>query len=340
MINFTGPTATGPSHTGQPEVLSVDDLVVDYGGGRHAVRAVDGVSLRVTAGETVAVVGESGCGKSSLARSILGLHQPSAGTVCLTGREVAPGLRRRTSAQRAAAQLVFQDPYSALDPRFTVAEVIAEPLRLHRRYSAPRVAELMRDVGLADDLADRRPEQLSGGQRQRVGIARALALQPSLLILDEPVSALDVSIQAQVLNLLAELQQEHDLGYLFISHDLGVVRRISDRVIVMYLGRVVESGPVDEVFGRPQHPYTRALLAAVPRVGRRRQLQRRLLHGELDSSGIGNGCPFAPRCPDALPDCRLTEPPLRSAAPLPPGKAALGPHQASCVHAWSGDQAA
>jgi ABC-type glutathione transport system ATPase component len=232
------------------------------------------VSLRVGRGETVAVVGESGCGKSSLARAILGIHAASSGTVALGGAPVAAALGRRDATQRERAQIVFQDPYSALDPRMTVADIVAEPLRVRRSYRPDRVSRLLADVGLDESFARRLPSQLSGGQRQRVGIARALALQPALLVLDEPVSALDVSIQAQVLGLLDGLQREHGLGYLFISHDLGVVRNIADRVVVMQAGRIVEEATADEIFSNPRHPYTRTLLDAVPRIegGRRSPL--------------------------------------------------------------------
>ncbi|GAA4783872.1 ABC transporter ATP-binding protein [Microbacterium gilvum] len=251
------------------DALVVSDLVVEYPAPRRGappVRAVDGVSLRVGRGETVAIVGESGCGKSSLARAVLGIHAGTSGTVALGGHRVAPALARRNAGERERAQIVFQDPYSALDPRMTVAEIVAEPLRIRRVHSRERVLGLLADVGLDESFAGRLPGALSGGQRQRVGIARALALRPGLLVLDEPVSALDVSIQAQVLDLLDDLQRAHGLGYLFISHDLGVVRNIADRVVVMQGGRVVEEAPADEIFRSPRHPYTRTLLDAVPRL--------------------------------------------------------------------------
>ncbi|GAA1725001.1 ABC transporter ATP-binding protein [Microbacterium paludicola] len=256
-----------------PLALRADGIVVEYRSGpRPPVRAVDDVSVHVAAGETVAVVGESGCGKSSLARAILGIQRPTSGAVALGGHAVAPALSGRTAVERGRAQIVFQDPYSALDPRMTVGDIVAEPLRIGHRLRPGAVAELLADVGLGEEFAQRLPGRLSGGQRQRVGIARALALRPSLLVLDEPVSALDVSIQAQVLELLARLQAEHGLGYLFISHDLGVVRSIADRVIVMQAGRIVEQGDAAQVFAAPEHPYTRTLLDAVPRLdGARRR---------------------------------------------------------------------
>jgi len=253
---------------GEADALVADKIVVEYriSGRPTPVRAVDGVSLRIAAGETVAVVGESGCGKSSLAKAVLGIQSATEGSVVVGGVAVRPELRGRTAAQRELAQIVFQDPYSALDPRLTVHDLVAEPLRIRRAYDRRKVADLLADVGLDESFAKRLPAQLSGGQRQRVGIARALALRPRLLVLDEPVSALDVSIQAQVLSLLDTLQREHGLGYLFISHDLGVVRSIADRVIVMQSGRVVEEAPTAQIFSDPQHPFTRQLLAAVPRL--------------------------------------------------------------------------
>lgn len=247
--------------------LDVRDLVVEYSGRRkRPVRAVDGVSLSIRAGETLAVVGESGCGKSSLLRAILGLTPATGGTVEIGGTAAAPSISGRTAAERARAQIVFQDPSSALDPRVSVGRTVAEPLRIRRAYSRARVRELLDGVGLDASFDDRLPRRLSGGQRQRVGIARALALDPALVLLDEPVSALDVSIQAQVLDLLRDLQHEHRLAYLFVSHDLGVVRGIADRVVVMQAGRIVEEGPTETVFTDPQHPYTRTLLDAIPRI--------------------------------------------------------------------------
>ncbi|WP_029150211.1 dipeptide ABC transporter ATP-binding protein [Microbacterium indicum] len=247
--------------------LDAQNIVVEYAvPGQEPVRAVDDVSVQVRPGETVAIVGESGCGKSSLARAILGIQRATSGVVRLGDEEVPASLAARSAAQREGAQLVFQDPYSALDPRLTVGEIVAEPLRIRRSYRRDRVEDLLADVGLDAAFASRLPGELSGGQRQRVGIARALALRPKLLILDEPVSALDVSIQAQVLELLDDLQRRHALGYLFISHDLGVVRNVADRVVVMQEGRVVEEAPAAEVFSAPRHPYTRVLLDAVPRI--------------------------------------------------------------------------
>jgi peptide/nickel transport system ATP-binding protein len=222
------------------------------------------VSLRIRAGETVAVVGESGCGKSSLLRAILGLTPASAGTIRFEGRTASPDIAGRSAELRSRAQVVFQDPSSALDPRMSVARSVGEPLRIRRGYSAARVRTLLDGVGLDRSFDDRLPTRLSGGQRQRVGIARALALDPAIVLLDEPVSALDVSIQAQVLDLLGALQRDQRLAYLFVSHDLGVVRGIADRVVVMQSGRIVEEGPTESVFAAPRHPYTRTLLDAIP----------------------------------------------------------------------------
>ena len=253
---------------GEPDALVADGVVVEYRvhGRRQPVRAVDGVSLRIAAGETVAVVGESGCGKSSLAKAVLGVQPAAAGSIELGGVAVHSELAARSAAERERAQIVFQDPYSALDPRLTVHDLVAEPLRIRHAYDRGTVTRLLADVGLDEQHGARLPAQLSGGQRQRVGIARALALRPRLLVLDEPVSALDVSIQAQVLELLDALQREHGLGYLFISHDLGVVRSIADRVVVMQEGRIVEEASTAEIFTSPKHPFTRQLLDAVPRL--------------------------------------------------------------------------
>lgn len=263
----SAPARTRVASPDAETALEVTDLVVAYPGRRgESVRAVDGVSLRVAAGETLAVVGESGCGKSSLLRAILGLTPATSGTIALAGTEMSPSISGRTGADRARAQIVFQDPSSALDPRLSIARTVAEPLRVRRAFSAARVRSLLDAVGLDASFDQRLPRRLSGGQRQRVGIARALALDPALVLLDEPVSALDVSIQAQVLDLLRELQREHRLAYLFVSHDLGVVRGIADRVVVMQAGRIVEEGPTEAVFTDPQHPYTRTLLDAIPRL--------------------------------------------------------------------------
>jgi ABC-type oligopeptide transport system ATPase subunit len=247
-----------------PDLLTIEDLVVDYG--RSDKNAVDGVSLAVRAGETVGLVGESGSGKSSIARAVLGLS-PYRGSIRFQGQELSAATAAQWRTTRSRLQMIFQDPYSTLDPRMRIGAQIAEPFVVHgvgtRVENAAKVASLLERVGLDPAMARRYPHEFSGGQRQRIAIARAIALHPTLIVCDEPTSALDVSVQAQVLSLLEELQREQNIAYLFIAHNLGVVRRISDRVAVMHLGRIVETGPTDEVFGNPQHAYTRALLDAV-----------------------------------------------------------------------------
>ncbi|GAA3029235.1 ATP-binding cassette domain-containing protein [Microbacterium dextranolyticum] len=250
-------------------VLQIDDLHVRFTRRtgwrtRHVVDAVDGVSLTLHRGETLGLVGESGCGKSTLVRTVFGLNTPASGDIRILGHRIddLPPLQRRRLRNRV--QLVFQDPYSSLDPRLSVHDIVAEPLTIVGRYSKDRVVELLESVGIGAESLRRTPAQFSGGQRQRIGIARALALEPEVLVLDEPVSALDVSVQAQVINLLQDLQREHSLSYLFIAHDLSVVRHLSTRVAVMRQGRIVEIGERDQIFDRPQHDYTRTLLAAIP----------------------------------------------------------------------------
>lgn len=279
--------------------------------GTDRLAAVKDVSLEIHTGETLGLVGESGCGKSTLGRVILGLHRATSGQIDLKGRNLLTMSPAQTRAVRREMQVVFQDPYASLDPRMSIAEIVAEPLRINGRYDASRVLQLLQQVGLTADAAQRRPSEFSGGQRQRIAIARALALKPDLLILDEAVSALDVSIQAQIVNLLKDLQQELGLSYLFISHDLSVVRHISDRVAVMYLGRIVETGPRDEIFRAPAHPYTRALLAAVPSASSRGRLGRVILEGDLPNPlNPPSGCPFRTRCYKAQSLCATDEPPL------------------------------
>ncbi|HCX84780.1 MAG TPA: peptide ABC transporter ATP-binding protein [Micrococcales bacterium] len=299
------------------EVLRVEDLVVRFGvrtpHGRRTLSAVDGVSLTVARGETLGLVGESGCGKSTLVRTIFGINRPAAGRVEVLGYELDRLSPRRRRAVRNRMQLVFQDPYSSLDPRMTAHDIVAEPLRIVGRYDRDRVVELFESVGLSTDYLQRRPGAFSGGQRQRLGIARALALEPDVLVLDEPVSALDVSVQAQVINVLQDLQERLGLAYLFIAHDLSVVRHISDRVAVMYLGRIVETGPADAVFAHPVHPYTRALLSAAPVPDPRVRGGRVVLQGELpDPTDRPSGCPFRTRCPIARAECSRTTPALES----------------------------
>jgi oligopeptide transport system ATP-binding protein len=298
-------------------LLKAQGLVKHFSTGRTSapVRAVDGIDLTLNAGETLALVGESGSGKSTTGRLLLRLIEPSAGTVALDGRDILALKPAELRAVRRALQIVFQDPYSSLNPRMTVGAMLAEPLRLHGlahgRDVGSRVEALLDQVGLRPEHARRFPHEFSGGQRQRIGIARALAAEPRVIICDEPVSALDVSIQAQIVNLLQALQQRRGLAYLFIAHDLAVVRHIADRVAVMYLGRIVETAPVAALFAAPRHPYTRALLSAVPVPDPAARPVRATLAGEPPSPiDVPTGCRFHPRCPYAVERCRREDPML------------------------------
>ncbi|HEU5039546.1 MAG TPA: oligopeptide/dipeptide ABC transporter ATP-binding protein [Gemmatimonadales bacterium] len=317
-------------------MLQVRDLVKHYaaprlfGRAERPVRAVDGVSFDVARGETLALVGESGCGKSSVGRTVLRLQEPTSGSASFEGADLFALDRKALRALRRRMQIIFQDPYSSLNPRMTVGAAIAEGIEIHRLAQGAevgrRVAALLAEVGLDPGYARRYPHEFSGGQRQRIGIARALAVEPAFIVCDEPVSALDVSVQAQVLNLLGDLQRERGLAYLFIAHDLAVVRQIAQRVAVMYLGRIVEEGPTESLLGAPRHPYTVALLSAVPEPDPGQRRSRIVLGGDPPSpSDPPPGCPFHTRCFHPARDerCRTERPSLR----------VVGPTRAACHYA-------
>jgi oligopeptide transport system ATP-binding protein len=309
---------TADTSTDSP-VLSVQNLVKHFpvrsGFLRRSqarVYAVDGVSFELRRGHTLGLVGESGCGKSTVARAVVRLYEPDSGSVHLEGRDVLAMDYAALKAARARMQLVFQDPYASLNPRMSIGRILEEPLYLHDVGDAAsrrrKVSELLDSVGMRPDTADRYPHELSGGQRQRIGIARAIALEPSVVICDEPVSALDVSIQSQVLNLLRELQQRLSLSYLFISHDLAVVRYICDQVAVMYLGRIVEMASTQELFDAPRHPYTRALLASLPLADPHKRGHIVPLEGDVPSPrNPPPGCHFHTRCPHVVPRCKVED---------------------------------
>lgn len=315
-------------------LLEAEGLSVRFGvsagmfAARRYVRAVSEVDLALLPGETLALVGESGSGKTTFARALLGLVGHSAGTIRFEGTDTSTMTRRETQAMRRVVQMVFQDPFGSLDPRLPVADIIAEPLRIHdigsRAEHRERVAELLGLVGLPGDAANRYPHQFSGGQRQRIAIARALAPRPRVIIADEPLSALDVSIQSQILNLMDELRERVGISYLLISHDLAAVHHLADRVAAMYLGRVVEVAGREALFARPAHPYTRALLDSVPRIGAGRRVPGRALQGDIPSPmAPPPGCAFHPRCARASAVCREVVPVLQAVA---------AGHSAACHH--------
>jgi oligopeptide/dipeptide ABC transporter ATP-binding protein len=314
-MTATAPVSAAPAATARTGLLA-EDLTIQFRDGRGAtVTAVDGVTLGVAPGEVVGLVGESGCGKSTLARTLVGLNVPARGRVLRDGVDVSAARGRELRQHRRIVQYIYQDPYASLSPRHTIRQALTEALVIRgvpRQAQAAELSELLDMVGLPSSCLDRRPSGLSGGQRQRVAIARALAMKPQYLVCDEPVSALDVSIRAQVMNLLLDLQRELGLGYLFIAHDLGLVRRVADRVAVMYLGRIVEHGPADVVYADPRHPYTRSLLEAIPDTDPDVQRARgfRILPGELPSPAAPPpGCRFHTRCPMAAELCSRVDPP-------------------------------
>jgi oligopeptide/dipeptide ABC transporter ATP-binding protein len=297
------------------------------------VKAVDGVSFTLGTGRTLGLVGESGCGKSTLGRAILQLQKPTGGQVILEGEDLTAASPERMLEMRREMQIIFQDPFASLSPRRTVAQTIREPLDVHRIGTPAernrKVEELLQVVGMRTAVLDRYPHEFSGGQRQRIGIARALALNPKLIVADEPVSALDVSVRAQVLNLIARLQREHGIAFLFISHDLSVVEHVSDEVGVMYLGKMVEMAPAKEIYRDPRHPYTQALLSAVPVPDPQRKSKRIVLTGDVPSPmNPPPGCPFHQRCPKAMDVCSRVVPPVVDVGG--PGQ----PHRVAChLHA-------
>jgi oligopeptide/dipeptide ABC transporter ATP-binding protein len=308
----------GAAEAGQAPLLEVRDLVVEFPGEEGLpVRALRGVSLEVSRLETFAVVGESGCGKTTLARTVVGLQRPTAGRVVFEADDIGHAGRAQMRQIRRRLQMIFQDPYGSLDPHMTVRALIGEALKLKGVHSRgeidARVSELLELVGMSPDAAGRKPHEFSGGQRQRIGIARAVAVSPQLIVCDEPTSALDVSVQAQILALLEDLKAELGMTFLFISHNLAVIRNVSDKVAVMYLGQVVEEGRTEDIFSSPRHPYTKALLHVVPDVDAADGLKprRSILRGEIPSpSSPPSGCSFRTRCPLAVQKCADEEPPL------------------------------
>jgi len=313
--------ASPPAET-RETLVSVSGLVKHFPveGSTDVVRAVDGVSFDIIAGETLGLVGESGCGKSTVGRCLLRLIEPTAGHIYFEGRDILALNRKELRGIRREMQIIFQDPYASLNPRMKVGDIVGEPLVIHNQGTKTerrdRVAALLRRVGLDPDYMNRYAHEFSGGQRQRLGVARALALNPKLIVADEPVSALDVSVQAQVVNLLQELQEEFKLTYLFISHGLAVVEHISTRVAVMYLGRIVEIADAAELYAQPLHPYTQALLSAIPIPDPKQKRKRIVLQGDVPTPiNPPSGCRFRTRCPIAIEDCARIDPELREISP-------------------------
>lgn len=293
------------------------------------VKAVDDISLEIRRGETIGLVGESGCGKSTLGRALIRLYEPSSGAVTFNGRDFLNLKGEDLRRERRNMQMIFQDPYASLDPRMTVGQILSEPFEIHGILKSSereaKVKSLLETVGLKASHINRYPHEFSGGQKQRICIARALALEPSLIICDEPVSALDVSIQAQILNLMKDLQKKFNLTYVFISHDLSVIEHICDRIAVMYLGKIVEIATREELFKNPQHPYTQALIQAIPRIGEGKRRIKKSLGGEVPSPlNPPSGCAFHPRCPHRMEICDKRVPTLKNHNPADPA------HQAAC----------
>ena len=308
-------------------ILRVEDLKVHFnaGGGlfkpKKFVKAVDGVSFEIQEGETFGLVGESGCGKSTTGRAIVKIYNPTEGKIYYKGEDITSIKGDALKEFRRNVQMIFQDPYASLNPRMTVGEIIREPMDIHNIYKTKeereqRVRELLEIVGLKPDHIRRYPHEFSGGQRQRIGIARSLALDPSFIVCDEPLSALDVSIQSQIINLMMDMQEERKISYIFISHDLSVVKHISNRVGVMYLGSLVELADKDEIYENPQHPYTKALMAAIPKPDPTQRSSMEAIHGEIPSNvNVPSGCKFHPRCPYAKDICKTQEPAAKEIKP-------------------------
>jgi oligopeptide transport system ATP-binding protein len=306
-------------HMSKQPLLSVSGLAKEFviKGNKQKIKAVDGVSFALNAGETLGVVGESGSGKSTLGRLVLRLLEPTAGEITFDGEKVSELKPKELRAARRQMQMIFQDPFASLDPRMTIEALIREPLDIHKIGTDSERAEMVKNiighVGLTQDALTRYPHEFSGGQRQRISIARAIITRPKLIVADEPVSALDVSIQSQILNLMLDLQKEMNLTYIFISHDLSVIEHIADKVAVMYLGKIVEFASVEDIFANPQHPYTKALISAVPQINPADRTNRVVLSGDIPSpASQPSGCHFHPRCPIAVKQCSEVEPQLRS----------------------------